>query len=407
MAAACLVHACASRAAEHTSINLCTAFDARVAAWAAQAQRAKFGQPTGPFSAGWRQLGGLCTRAGLSSFAVHLSTRRHAAAMLLNASAQSLGGARGSGLHTQVSTSHCSDDAALLLLLPPPLPPPPPLPLLLLPPREPLCTWPLQSTMLARVLRHRGLAWLQLAAPAAGRATALDSSGLLGSAGSGLRPQQRGLLAAAARRSSSSTGTASEAAANEAATEAVVAEAAAPRRRGRPPKTPDAAEASPDAAAPRQARKRAPRAAPAAARSGTVVLVESPAKAKKIQSFLGKDFTVGQCGGVQCMCALCVGSSLQGWKAAVRATTMDTFILQLVLLLLFLTICRCWPATAMCGTCRPSRTPWCPTKASEQGRGGLPEAGGGSGRPTRGGNAAGIVPNADQYLLQGLRWCGS
>lgn len=138
----------------------------------------------------------------------------------------------------------------------------------------------MQSAMLARALRHRGLAWLQLAAQAAGRASPLGSSGLGllgGSAGSPQHLPGRGLLAAAARRSSSSTGAASEAAAQEAAAEAAGAEAAAA-----------------DAAAAQQGRKPRRRAAPAPARRGTVLLVESPAKAKKIQGFLGPEYKVSE-----------------------------------------------------------------------------------------------------------------
>ncbi|PRW57014.1 DNA topoisomerase I [Chlorella sorokiniana] len=132
--------------------------------------------------------------------------------------------------------------------------------------------------MLARTLRHRSLSWLQLAAPAAGRATALGSSSLFSSASSAVRSQNRGLLAAAARRSSSSsTSAASEAAAKEAAAKTAATEAA---------------EAAADTAAPRQGRKRAAAATPAAVRRGTVVLVESPAKAKKIQGFLGPEYKV-------------------------------------------------------------------------------------------------------------------
>ena len=218
--------------------------------------------------------------------------------------------------------------------------------------------------MLARTLRQRGLAWLQLAAPATPHSTALgSSSGLLGSAGSSARPQHQGLLAAAARRSSSSTGAASEAAAKEAAAEAAAAEAAAPRRRGRPSSNSGAAEAAADVAATRRGRKQAaPAAAPAAVRRGTVVLVESPAKAKKIQGFLGPDYNVSGGGAAGCTPSCCSNS-------VANSPRLPRQVLSCCCCCVMPPTDRCWPAMVTCGTCRPSRGPSCPTKASGSSRG--------------------------------------
>ena len=127
------------------------------------------------------------------------------------------------------------------------------------------CSCPaLQPAMLARLLRQRGTAWLQLAAPAAGRAW-LGSAGTADLAGlASCSP-----IAGAARRITCSAASASAKAATT--KEAAAAQAAAPGKRGRKPKA----------------------AAAALPRSGTVVLVESPAKAKKIQEVLGPDYKVG------------------------------------------------------------------------------------------------------------------
>ena len=138
--------------------------------------------------------------------------------------------------------------------------------------------------MLAVSLRRRGAVWLQQLAPAA-------RGLLLGS----IPSSGRALTASAASHSV-------RAAAAEASTAGIAAEVATPAKRGRPlgsTQAVKAAAATSSSGSGKQAttRKARTKSGEASQRSGsdaasTVLLVESPAKAKKIQEFLGRDYKV-------------------------------------------------------------------------------------------------------------------
>ena len=128
--------------------------------------------------------------------------------------------------------------------------------------------------MLVAALRRRGTAWLvQLAelAPAAGRGLLMGGSL---SSGGGVNAGRRALASTAASAAANAP-----AAAGAAATGSAAAAAKATRKQG---------------------------AAGAARQGPTVLLVESPAKARKIQDFLGPDYKVQRGRAVHAVHVLCM-----------------------------------------------------------------------------------------------------
>ena len=149
-------------------------------------------------------------------------------------------------------------------------------------------------------VRRRGAAWLRQLATAR-----------LGSAASSTSGDVRTLAATAAAAGGGSMREGIEFAARDSSFVSAAIDAAAagiavplkakapPRRRGAKPKAPAPAPAPP---------------------SGTVLLVESLAKAKKIQEFLGPDYTVGQGWeqAVHCSLQQLAAAGSAGWLAAGR-----------------------------------------------------------------------------------------
>ena len=165
--------------------------------------------------------------------------------------------------------------------------------------------------MLAVSLRRRGAAWLQQVAPAA-RGLLLGSSGSSGSSGRALTASAEGLSGRASA---------------DAVSASIVAKLTTPPKRGRPfgstkaameaAKEAAKAEASSGSGKKPPGRKARIKSAEPSQRPGSdaariVLLVESPAKAKKIQEFLGSDYKVcATCAGV------CGAASWLIWEVAV------------------------------------------------------------------------------------------
>jgi hypothetical protein len=192
--------------------------------------------------------------------------------------------------------------------------------------------------MLAVSLRRRGAAWLQQVAPAA-RGLLLGSSASSG----------RALTASAERLSK---GAVDAVAAN------IVAELTTPPKRGRPfgstKAAVEAAKQAAKAAASSGSGKKPPgrkprsKIADPSQRPGndaasTVLLVESPAKAKKIQEFLGSDYTV--CARVYATLSL------------IREVTVPVHVWA-ARLTRWLLPCRCWQAMDTFAAFLPSQARW-------------------------------------------------